>query len=92
MRAAYIRSLDTDEEVSQQEDRKREAEGRVEEDQADDRVVDAQGVVDAEDRNHREAGPDPDVGDDHRRRDQRRAEPRNAFERLREGLRADPTW
>ena len=41
------------------------------------------------DHDHREAGPDPDVGDQQRRGDQARPEPGEAAERLREGLRAD---
>ena len=41
------------------------------------------------DHDHGEAGPDPDVGDDDRRRDQLRAEPGDAVERLGERLRAD---
>ena len=41
------------------------------------------------DHDHGEAGPDPDVGDQQRRRDQVRPEPGEAAERLREGLGAD---
>ena len=41
------------------------------------------------DHHHREAGPDPDVGDQERRRDQLRPEPRVAAERLRERRLAD---
>ena len=41
------------------------------------------------DHDHREAGPHPDVGDDDRRRDQLRAEPRDAAERRRERRLAD---
>ena len=43
----------------------------------------------APDHDHREAGPDPDVGDHDRRRDQLGAEPADAAERLAERLRAD---
>src|SRR4029079_18040822 len=41
------------------------------------------------DDDHGEAGPHPDVGDDDRRRDQLRAEPRDAAVRRGEGRRRD---
>src|SRR5262245_32689309 len=53
-----------DEEVPEQEDREREPEGRVEEDEAQNRVVDPERVVEGEDRDQRHLQRDHEERDD----------------------------